>query len=53
MDLFAEMSDKATRRHWHRGFGIKFGPGDNPPSPRDHRDETVVGMEVRVAALER
>src|SRR6516225_7903469 len=48
MDLLAKVHDKAACRHRHRGLGIEFGPGTNPPSPRDHRDEpgTIEGMST-------
>jgi hypothetical protein len=53
MDLLAEMRDKAACRDRHCGFGIEFGSCSNPPGPRNNRDETVVGVEVRVAHMAR
>src|SRR5256885_6874527 len=46
MYLFAEVRDKASRRH-RRGVGrIEFRSRTNPPSALQHGDETVVGVEV-------
>jgi len=51
MHLLSVMGHKSARRHRHRGIGIEFGAGADPPCSLEHGDEAVVRMELRAAEM--
>src|SRR5436190_10509863 len=53
MHLLAEMRDEAAGRHGNHIVLVGLVAGGHPPSPFDHGDEAIVGMEVRLAEIAR
>jgi hypothetical protein len=53
MNLFPKMRDEAPRRHRNRLVRLEFRSRAHPPSPRNHCDEPVVRMPVRMAHVMR
>jgi hypothetical protein len=49
MHLLAEMGHEAACRHRYRVLCVELVAGCNPPRALEHRDEAVIGMEVRLA----
>src|SRR5215469_7913890 len=51
MHLLAEMGHERPRVHRHRIVGIPLVAGADPPGALEHRDEAVIGMEMRMAEI--
>src|SRR3979411_127411 len=51
MHLLAEMGHEGAFPHRHRVGGIELVAGADPPGALEHRDEAVVGMEMRAAEI--
>ena len=51
--LLGEMGDEGAGGHGDRILFVELVSGCDPPRAFDHRDEAVVGMEVRLAEIAR
>src|ERR1035437_10140317 len=53
VDLFAKMGDEAAWGHENRFIRFEFGARANPPGPRNHGDEPIIGVKVGTAHMVR
>src|SRR5262249_11667050 len=49
--LLAEMGHERPLAHRHRLVGVELVAGADPPGALEHRDEAVVGVEMRAAEI--